>query len=182
MSLDTSLFRAIYGLSRTFWLLDGAMLFLAQYSGYFLVLGAAVLFFFLKKDWKKQTFFFSVTSLSLLFSSGFITPLIRYFFYRPRPYIALSLESLITKTTSAFPSGHAAFFFALSVAVLFFHKRLGVWFLIVSVLMGFARVYAGVHYPLDIVGGAAIGVVSVLFAVFVLEPKRFGERVKKLEF
>jgi undecaprenyl-diphosphatase len=182
MALDVSLFGVIYKLSHTYWLLDGVMIFFAQYSGYFLILGALALLFVLRKDWKRQFYCLAVTGLSLLLSYGVITQALRFFFYRERPFLALSLEPLFEKASSSFPSGHAAFFFALSVAILFFHKKLGLWFLATSVLMGFARVYAGVHYPLDIAGGAAIGMASALFAVYVLQPKKFGERIRKLSF
>jgi len=158
------------------------MIFIAQYSGYFLVIFAIVLFFLLRKNWRRQTYYFSVVALSLLVSSGVITTTLRFFFYRARPYIALSLEPLFMKTSSAFPSGHAVFFFTLAAAVLFFNKKMGIWFLVVAALMGFARVFSGVHYPLDVLGGAVIGVLSVLFAVYILGPKKFSERIKKLEF
>lgn len=182
MQLDTSLFRLINNLSHKISLFDWLMIFVAQYSGYFLVVFAVVLFFLLRKDWRRQTYYFSVVALSLIVSSGIITTTLRFFFYRPRPYIALSLEPLFMKTSSAFPSGHAVFFFTLAAAVLFFNRKMGVWFLAIAALMGFARIFSGVHYPLDILGGAAIGVLSVFFVVFLLEPKKFKERVRSLSF
>jgi undecaprenyl-diphosphatase len=58
----------------------------------------------------------------------------------------------------SFPSGHAATSFAaatvLSVAV---PRATPAWFLLASAI-AFSRVYVGVHYPLDVLGGAALGV------------------------
>jgi undecaprenyl-diphosphatase len=68
----------------------------------------------------------------------------------------------------SFPSGHAAFFFALATAVTLFNKkvhpersrRTGIWLFVGAFLISLARIYAGVHYPSDILAGAAVGVFS----------------------
>lgn len=182
MSFDLFLFHLLNNWSRTYWLLDWAMIFFAQYAAYLMVIAAAFFFLLLGSEWKKQAYYFAVVSLSLLLSSGIITAAIRYFYHRARPFAALNLVPLFIKDEWSFPSGHASFFFALSFAVLFFNKKLGWWLWGLSVLMGIARVYAGVHYPSDILGGAAIGMLSVLFVVWILEPKKFRERIKKMAF
>lgn len=83
---------------------------------------------------------------------------IRLFIHRPRPFVAdPSILALIEKTSYSFPSGHAAFFFALSTVVFLYNRRWGVWFFAASALIGLARIAAGVHYPTDILGGAALG-------------------------
>ncbi|PIY74247.1 MAG: hypothetical protein COY85_03785, partial [Candidatus Portnoybacteria bacterium CG_4_10_14_0_8_um_filter_40_50] len=46
-----------------------------------------------------------------------------------------------------------------------YNKKLGLWFLGASIFMSLARVVAGVHYPLDILGGAIVGIL-VAFSVF----------------
>jgi undecaprenyl-diphosphatase len=62
----------------------------------------------------------------------------------------------------SFPSGHTATSFAAAVVLTAFAPRFApLWFLL-AVAIGFARVYVGVHYPLDIAGGAAVGIVTAL--------------------
>ena len=57
----------------------------------------------------------------------------------------------------SFPSGHTATSFAAAVILTAFAPRFApLWFLL-AVAIGFARVYVGVHYPLDVIGGAALG-------------------------
>lgn len=162
--------------------MDWLMIFLAQYSGYFLVVAALFIFLMMGRRWKEQAYYFAVVSLSLLLSSGIVTESIRFFLSRPRPFVTFELEPLFMKTSASFPSGHATFFFALAMAVMFFNRRAGWWFLATAFLMGVARVYAGVHYPSDILGGALIGILSACFAVFIIEPRKFRERIGRVRF
>jgi undecaprenyl-diphosphatase len=59
--------------------------------------------------------------------------------------------------TGSFPSGHAATSFAGATILSFAFPRLAPIFLLLATAVGFSRVYVGVHYPLDIVGGAFLG-------------------------
>lgn len=68
-----------------------------------------------------------------------------------------------------FPSSHAALAGGLAVAVGWAWPRARWPALVVAVLVGLARMYVGVHLPLDVVGGAALGVLSGLVAVALVE-------------
>jgi undecaprenyl-diphosphatase len=74
---------------------------------------------------------------------------------------------LITRSPdTSFPSDHATLAFAVGVMVWRFNRRLGLVLLLFGVLTAFARVFVGVHYPSDVLGGAVLGsVVSLLIAV-----------------
>ncbi len=89
-----------------------------------------------------------------------------------RPYVTLDgVSRLITEpvTSYSFPSSHAAIAFAMAGAALFSgRKRLGCWMLVAAVLVGVGRVLAGVHYPIDVVAGSALGLfwAGAVFHVF----------------
>jgi undecaprenyl-diphosphatase len=95
--------------------------------------------------------------ISAALSRGVLTPLIRFFYYHPRPFDIYQVRQLIPESGASFPSGHAMFFFALAAALYFYNKKWGVWFFLATALMCTARVMAGVHFPSDILGGMVLG-------------------------
>lgn len=79
-----------------------------------------------------------------------------------RPFVRFTdVHSLFIETGYAFPSGHATFFAALATALYFVNKKVGYLFGFFALLIGLARVIAGVHFPLDILGGFALGMLTV---------------------
>lgn len=76
-----------------------------------------------------------------------------------RPFVALEgVKTLVHETPfSAFPSGHATTAAAVATAVYLYHKKLGWIFIAGAVLIGVARIMAGVHWPLDVIAGFILG-------------------------
>jgi undecaprenyl-diphosphatase len=84
---------------------------------------------------------------------------------RPRPFVAhpRAVHKLIAHASDpSFPSGHAAASIAIAVAVLLVHRRVGGLVLTVALVISYARVYVGVHYPSDVLAGALIGTGAAL--------------------
>ncbi len=105
-------------------------------------------------------------------SSHFIKDLVA----RIRPCNALpDARTIIPFTDSySFPSSHAVNNFALGVLLLRIFPRYKWVFLSTAFLIAFSRVYVGVHYPSDIIGGAIIGsFLGYLFSYFVIKLDRY---------
>jgi len=76
-----------------------------------------------------------------------------------RPYDALPhVLVLVERSTDySFPSDHAVMAGAVAAGILLTHRRLGALVSGAALLMAFARVYVGAHFPLDVVAGLAFG-------------------------
>ena len=99
---------------------------------------------------------------------------------RPRPYQVVADAVLRQQPAhgTSFPSSHTAVTVAVVIALVPFLPRALAWVAIAyAVLVGWSRVYLGVHYPLDVLAGAGIGMAVgglVLLALWVLL-RRAGE-------
>ncbi len=170
--LDITVFKAIHGLAGIAPLSDALGIFLAAYLPYVLVL-AALVFVFGRSTAKEKVGVFLTLLLAVLLSRFILTDIIQFFYPIARPFAALSFTPLIGASGASFPSGHTAFFFALSFALLIFDRRWGFWFLALSLLVGLSRVFVGVHYPMDILGGIAVGFIAYLVVKKLVQAERF---------
>ncbi|MFK4145709.1 phosphatase PAP2 family protein [Streptomyces sp. NPDC004065] len=89
---------------------------------------------------------------------------IRGFVRRPRPFLDhQGLDVLVSgKTDFSFVSDHATITMAMGVALFVANRRFGLAGIGLALLEGFCRVYMGVHYPTDVVGGFALGTAVAL--------------------
>jgi undecaprenyl-diphosphatase len=89
---------------------------------------------------------------------------IRGFVERPRPFLDhQGLEVLVAgKNDYSFVSDHATIVMAMAVGLFVANRKFGLVALVLAVFGGFIRVYMGVHYPTDVVGGFALGTAVAL--------------------
>jgi undecaprenyl-diphosphatase len=114
-----------------------------------------------------------VASLAAMTSAGFgllISQVVTHLWARPRPFVAHPHETILLVAPSSepsFPSDHAVAAFAIAFAVALVGRRMGALFLAGATVIGVTRILVGLHYPGDVLGGAAIGFVSatVVFSV-----------------
>jgi len=76
----------------------------------------------------------------------------------PRPFVTLNLVPLFMETGFSFPSSHVTLISTLTVLVWKMNRKLGIIFLIFTILTAFSRMIIGVHYPIDVLAGACFGV------------------------
>jgi undecaprenyl-diphosphatase len=90
---------------------------------------------------------------------------VRAMVQRPRPFVAHPGQlDLLTdhQANGSFASDHATFTMAIAVGILLVHRRYGLIAMVLAGIEGFLRVFMGVHYPTDVVGGFALGTATTL--------------------
>jgi len=107
-------------------------------------------------------------TLSDQLSSGLLKPLIG----RARPCNALPLDEirLLVRRSKAFsfPSSHAANSFSMATVIAWRYPRFRALIFFIALAIAYSRIYVGVHYPLDSIVGAVLGVLCGKMAILIV--------------
>lgn len=164
--MHTQLFFFLYSLRNLHPFAPTIIAFIGHYLPYAMA-GGLLLYLFLGGYYGLKKRFFILLGSFVSSGIGYLAVLlVRAFYSSPRPFTMKGVVPLIDASNTAltsFPSGHAAFFFALGTFLYFYNTRLGALYLIGAAFISVARVMAGVHWPFDIVAGAVLGILSAHF-------------------
>ncbi|MFA6098348.1 MAG: phosphatase PAP2 family protein [Patescibacteria group bacterium] len=161
-----------------FHFINGTSINLGKVAVIFMLLGSALgalMFGIFSIIIKSKKLFYSVLIGSIL--SGLVTELLKILINRPRP--SGLIENVIVRGTGisdpGFPSGHTALatFLALVTAP-FIPKKYRTFLWLYIFLIAIGRVYMGLHFPTDVLGGFFLGVM-IAFAVRIMISKLFNK-------
>ena len=116
---------------------------------------------------KKKGLVSAMSLLTALMTTQIIKAIVRY----PRPFMMypdlIKGGRISTATGYSFPSGHSttASSFYGSVAMLFRSRAVRIIAVLLIIAVPLSRLYLGVHWPMDVIGGTAIGLASAMFLV-----------------
>lgn len=109
--------------------------------------------------------------ITTIIGEGIIKNIVR----RKRPfYHEDDKELLISKPiTYSFPSGHTASSFAVATVFIKADNAASLGIILLAGLIAFSRIYLGVHYPSDVIGGGIIGVLCGFVTVIIFSGKLY---------
>ncbi len=149
--------------------LDQFAVFVAQYLYLFVVLAAGAYFFTRPKQAMKRMAICGIIVAPLAFV---ISRIAQAFYYDPRPFVVGHFTPLIAHVAdNGFPSDHVLLTGAIAMIVTFSSRKWGIVFWALALLIGWARVFVGVHHVTDIAGSIAIDLVAGL-AYFLAAARR----------
>jgi membrane-associated phospholipid phosphatase len=104
---------------------------------------------------------YTILGLESLVVSGIFVRILKYIVALPRPPAVLDQVHLVGMEffKSSFPSGHVTSAFAVGFLFYSYYARWAwkILAIVIAVLVGYSRIYLGIHFPLDVVAGAGIG-------------------------
>ena len=159
--MDLALFRLINGLAGQWQALDEFFRFFANdYIVPTVIVALLVVCWFRgEARWRQVV----LQALLALLVANAIVKACNFIWFRPRPFTYHDVNMLFYyPSDSSFPSNSAAAVWSMAGAIWLAQRanRLGQVALLLAALMGFSRIWVGVHYPFDIVGGAAVGMIA----------------------
>jgi membrane-associated phospholipid phosphatase len=171
--MNDTIFYFFHGLAYRYTFFDEVVIFLAQTFPYIVLMLAGLFLLFhhevfkantptevLKEKWKEI-----VKVVVTVISAYALSKILKILFQALRPFERhLDIASLFQETGYAFPSGHATLFMALAFSIFFLHKKAGLVFIVFALIIGLARIVAGVHFPLDILAGFLLGALVAYLA------------------
>jgi len=156
-ALNTHLFLLINGLTGNR-ILDLILMTIAEAAPYLSALVLVMVYLQGKRNAALYAFYAALLGLAINLT-------ITRFYYHPRPFMLNLGHSLLAHSPeTSFPSDHATLALTIALSLLFSGQRItGALFLLYGLATGFARVYCGIHFPLDIAGSILVSVAASWF-------------------
>lgn len=161
--------------------MNSLIIFGAKYLIVVLVVIALAYFVKQSREKQKQLAVFALIALPATYVVAKIASLL---YYNPRPFVVENFTPLISHIAdNGFPSDHTLLSSAVASVVYYFDKKVGAVLFVLALLVGAARVLAGVHHVVDILGSFVIAIVVSLLVYkwilpLVLESKIFQKLQK----
>lgn len=174
--IDESLFRFI-NIDLANPLTDKLMPFITERNNWYIFYVIIWLFIFFKGGTKGKVSAVMIILL-ILVSDQFSAFIIKDFFQRIRPCHVISNVHLLIGCSDSysFPSNHAVNNFAAATLFSYFYKNLKYVLFSGAFLVAISRVFCGVHYPFDMLGGAVIGILFAMLFIYLW--KKLNKKLK----
>lgn len=163
--------------------MDSLIVFAAKYLLVFVVLAIIVAWLTAARRVKPE---FLVSAILAGIIAVVISRIAAKLYFDPRPFVTEHVKPLISHPAdNGFPSDHALFTMTLTAVTYFYNKKVAALMLVLTILVGIARVLAKVHSPLDIVGAWVFAIVGAIagyyLAVWIFKRRQANAKADKPE-
>ena len=137
--------------------MDSLIVFGSKYL-HFAAIAIATLYFLKQpRETKKKIIIFGIISLPIIY---FAAKLAGHFYYNARPFIIGNFTPLFPHANdNGFPSDHTLILSAIASVIYPFSKKISLLLWMIALAVGFSRVFAGIHHPVDIFGSVIIAII-----------------------
>ena len=140
--------------------MNSIIIFCASYLYLFVIVGIGIAWLRTTKNLKVQFIVASIIAGAIAFMLSRIASKL---YYDPRPFVTEHVKPLIAHANdNGFPSDHALLTMTLTAITYFYNKKIALAMLLLTVIVGVARILAKIHSPLDIGAGWLFGIVGAV--------------------
>ncbi len=156
--------------------MDFIIIFIAQYLYLAVIVITAIFFLTRPRIVQKSMIVCGLITAPLSYVLAMIAGAL---YYDPRPFVIGHFTPLFFHIAdNGFPSDHVLLTGAIAAVIFFYNKKLSIVLWILAILIGLARVYAGVHHLIDIAGSVVIVFIAMTVYYWLADKKHlfFGHK------
>ncbi|AGF55676.1 undecaprenyl-diphosphatase [Clostridium saccharoperbutylacetonicum] len=155
--MNMEIFKIINNLANKNIILDKIMIFFSEYGPYIFMAAIVIVFISGLKQKNCENRKIAVSTVVVTVINLIINIIVRSIFHVDRPFVHNKVNLLLPHdSASSFPSNHATGTMSIALGLEKYNKLLSRILTILSIIIGFSRVYVGHHYPMDVIGGYII--------------------------
>ncbi|GAB0168449.1 phosphatase PAP2 family protein [Lysinibacillus sp. CTST325] len=155
--MNYGIFQWINDLAGRYPLLDKGMIFITDSVPYIVIVFMLFLWFTANKEKRAEKQYTAIYIVFTCLLGLGLNALIHFVNYHPRPFITYNVHQLVPHADdSSFVSDHSVLVFSLACTLLLRKDSWKYPVLVWAILVGISRIFVGVHYPADVIGGALL--------------------------
>lgn len=159
--MNMQIFRLINNMAHKSKILDEIMIAFTNYVPMIFIAITVIVFIIGLKDKKVQNRKIAVSTVIFAAINLFISFIIGNIYFVNRPFVNNKVNLLVQHSKDAsFPSDHAIGTMSIALGLKKYNKIISTILMLLSIIVGFSRVYVGNHYPFDVLGGYVIAIIT----------------------